>query len=160
MTLTHAFPTAVEVAGLLTNLLGKDIAARKNDAVQHDDNTSWVYAVYEQDDGTIGAVICCDVATASFGGAALSLIPPGMAQDSIKAGRVADNLAENFHEVLNVCVSLFNGSGPRLKLGRCVMPPENAPEDVAAFFDAAGQKLGLDVDVDGYGAGKMAIYVA
>lgn len=160
MALTHAFPTAIEVAELLTGLLGKDVAARKNDAVKFDPQSSWVYAVYEHDDGTVGAAIVCDVATAAFGGAALSLIPAGMAQDSIKSGRVAQNLSENFHEVLNVCVSLFNGAGPRLKLGRFVAPPAPAPDDLTAFFANAGQHLGLDLTIDGYGAGKAAIYVA
>lgn len=160
MALTHAFPTTIEVAELLTSLLGKDVAARKNDAVKHDLQSAWVYAVYEHEDGTIGAAIVCDVAAAAFGGAALSLIPAGMAQDSIKSGRVAQNLSENFHEVLNVCVSLFNGSGPRLKLGRFVAPPADAPADVLAFFGQAGQHLGLDLNVHGYGSGKAAIYVA
>lgn len=160
MALTHAFPTAIEVAELLTSLLGKDVAARKNDAVKHDTQNAWVYAIYEHEDGTVGATIACDVAAAAFGGAALSLIPAGMAQDSIKSGRVAQNLAENFHEVLNVCVSLFNGAGPRLKLGRFVAPPADAPDDLTAFFASAGQHLGLDLHIDGYGAGKVAIYVA
>src|SRR6056297_1832505 len=158
--LTYASPTAVEIAEMLTSLLGKDTTARKNPAVDFDGTANWIFAVYDEEDGTLGAVIACDVATAAYGGAALSLIPASMAQDSIRAGQVAENLSENFREVLNVCAGLFNSPGtPRLKLGHYSEPPDEAGEGLVAWFGEAEQKTGLDINIDGYGNGGMVVYV-
>ena len=160
MAVTYANPTAVEIAEMLTSLLGKDVTARKNPAVDFDGSSQWTFAVYDEEDGTLGAVIACDVATAAFGGAALSLIPVSMAQDSIQKGIVAENLSENFREVLNVCAGLFNSPGtPRLKLGHYSEPPDEAGEGLVAWFGEVEHKIGLDITIDGYGKGRMVVYV-
>ena len=160
MTVSYASPNAVEIAEMFTMLVGKDTTIRKNPNVDFDGTANWVFAVYDEEDGTLGAVIACDVATAAYGGAALSLIPKSMAEDSIKSGRVAENLSENFREVLNVFAGLFNSpETPRLKLGHYSEPPDEAGEGLVAWFDECEQKTGFDVNVDGYGVGRMVVYV-
>ena len=160
MELTYACPNAVEIGEMFTMLLGKDCKVRKSDDVTFDGSANWVFAVFDEEDGTLGAVIACDVATAAYGGAALSLIPAGIAEESVKKGEVAENLSENFHEVLNVCAGLFNSPGtPRLKLGHYSEPPDEAGEGLVQWFDEAEYKSGFSVAVDGYGTGRLIVYV-
>lgn len=160
MTVSYASPNAVEIAEMFTMLCGKETTIRKNPKVDFDGTANWIFAIYDEEDGTLGAVIACDVATAAYGGAALSLIPASMAEESIKSGVVAENLSENFREVLNVFAGLFNSPGtPRLKLGHYSEPPDEAGEGLIAWFEEAEQKTGFDVGVDGYGKGRMVVYV-
>lgn len=160
MSVSYANPSAVEVAEMFTSLCGKDTTARINPAVKFDNTPDWIFAVYDEEDGTLGAVIACDVATAAYGGASLSLIPKGIAEESVKSGIVAENLSENFREVLNVCAGLFNSpSTPRLKLGHYSEPPDEAGEGLVQWFEECEEKVGLDINIDGYGKGRMIIYV-
>ena len=160
MTVSYASPSAVEIAEMFTSLVGKDTTARINPDVKFDGTPNWIFAVYDEEDGTLGAVIACDVATAAYGGAALSLIPSSMADDSIKTGVVAENLSENFREVLNVCAGLFNSpSTPRLKLGHYSEPPDEAGEGLVQWFEECEERTGFDVTIDGYGQGRLVVYV-
>ena len=105
--------------------------------------------------GAPAAVCLCDLEFAVYAGAALSLVPAGVARDSLKVRRIPENLLENTREVLNVCVSLFHGAGPaRLSLrGATAMPGFLAP-DVLALIGAPAWQAGFDITIPGYGAGK------
>lgn len=160
MTVSYAIPSPAEIAEMFTSLCGKDTTARVDKTIGFDDTPNWVFAVYDEEDGTIGAVIACDVATAAYGGAALSLIPSSLAEESIKSGIVAENLSENFREVLNVCAGLFNSATtPRLKLGHYCEPPDEAGEGLVQWFEECEEKVGLQMNIAGYGKGRLLVYV-
>ena len=154
-------PSPKDVAELFEGLLGKSVAGRKNEGASPMSEGPCVLAVYENAEGGIGAVVECDVALAAFGGAALSLIPKGMAEESIKSSRVADNLMENFAEVLNVGATLFvSPDSPRLKLREVVSHATELAEDVAAFRGGEITELNVSLDIESYGVGRFHAFLA
>lgn len=79
---------------------------------------SHVLADYVDDHGVACCRIVCDLQLANTCGAALSRIPSGIAEESTKAGTVPQNILDNLHEVLNICVTLFqNEDLPHVVLG-------------------------------------------
>jgi hypothetical protein len=57
-------------------------------------------------------VLLCNFRLENSMGAAMVMIPAGMANDSTNAGLVEENIAGNLGEVLNMCVRLFTENAP------------------------------------------------
>jgi hypothetical protein len=64
------------------------------------------------DHNAVQRVLVCELALANSMGAAMSMIPAGVANDATKAGIVAENIQGNLGEVLNICVNLFTENAP------------------------------------------------
>ena len=62
--------------------------------------------------GTLGRQrgFACDLAFAANAAAALCLIPPATAKESISSRKLDPLLAENLREIVNVCSQLFVAS--------------------------------------------------
>jgi len=153
-----ALPDPKEISELFTNLLGKQVTVKGGAPAA--DAKGGTLAVYSDDAGAVGAVAVSDLPLASNAGAALSMIPAGMAEESIKAGALAENLADNWHEVLNVASQLFNcGAGHRVKLAD-IHPASDPPAAAAGLLGAPGGRLDLEVAIAGYGSGTLSLLVA
>lgn len=155
----YRLPDAESVLALLDSLLMPDVdvkeAPRPSKA-----GAQTVLAVYANEDGPVGALCLCDAAAANYVGAALSLIPFGVAGDNARAGVVEGVIRENLHEVLNVCVNLFGiGSLPRLFLRDMVGPGQDMPADAQPALSSPSSRLDLQVDVCGYGPGQLSLLV-
>ena len=87
-------------------LLGDKVETRLSPAGP-DLSKPHVVASYVDDTSAVQRVLVCDLALANSMGAAMSLIPAGVANDATKAGIVAENIQSNLSEVLNICVNLF-----------------------------------------------------
>ncbi len=83
-------------------------------------------------------------------GAAMSMIPAGVANDATKVGIVAENIEANLGEVLNICVNLFTeNSTNRLTFSNLkVCNPENpAP--------AVKESVKYSLNIPRYSGGKL-----
>lgn len=151
----------VAVRDLLTDLMGRSVTAKLAQKPIHAVPGTRTVAVYLRATGAVGAVGISDIAGATYLGAALSLVPPGVAAQAHKKGVLDDALLENYGEIVNVAASLFNVSGgPHVKLSRVyVVPPTSLPPEIASVLPRT-TRLDLDVTVPGYGAGKFSLVVA
>jgi hypothetical protein len=161
MASVHNIPAPDAVARLFNDLLGRRVVAKKS-AVKHavTPRSPGVFGLFGQSDEQIDFVVFCDVALASYSGAALSLIPAPTVQPSVRAGKLADGTFENFAEVMNIARGWFDTPGqPPVKMRRCIPSPCDLPKDLIALLLKPAERLDLDIEIDGYGAGKMLLVV-
>jgi len=118
-------------------------------------------AIYADDNGKAAALMLCDVGLAAYAGAALVLLPPTKAAPCAEGGYIDDELLENFHEVANVASALFNADGaPRVHLRELLSPPVDFPLDVRPLLVAPFARLHLDLNIEGYGKGRVVLLAA
>jgi hypothetical protein len=158
----YTLPSADHVSHLFKGLLAADVAIRPQKKPLAITGPVAV-AVYVAEDETPSAFLVCDVAAASYLGAALSLLPSAVVSDGIKKQTIDSSALDNFREVLNVGVNLFtHPQSRRLKLRDLLVPTKAAPlpADVQSAIRQASARLDLEVDVSRYGRGCVALAVA
>ncbi|MEL0027410.1 MAG: hypothetical protein VW625_01895 [Perlucidibaca sp.] len=109
-------------------------------------------------DGQQRPVAAClsDVGFAAASSAAFALIPARVAAESATAKRLDESLAEIFAEVLNVLSRLFTShDDARVTLAAKFLPPQALPAELASL--GPDQCLDLDVEIDGYGTGRLVL---
>ncbi len=158
---TYPLPTPATITGLLSPLLGRSIVVRDADHDPVEEPSAWASASYRDPGGELAAAIFYDVAAAAFCGAALSLLPPRLATESVKAGILHEELAANLHEIVRVAASLFRGDGsPLLTLADFVSPPDGPPLEVQDFCRTHPRRLDLLLRVEDYGDGRLSLFVS
>lgn len=152
-------PNAKDVRDLLEGMLGRDVAVTTGGAmVDPGAGDGAQVGIYVDAHLKLRALVVADLALAARVGAAIALVPAGGADMAIEEGQLSAALYENAYEILNVTASLFNGDGaPHVKLDRCYAPGEALPADVAQWVLAYVRRLDLDVDVKGYGPGRLSV---
>jgi hypothetical protein len=149
-------PEPDEIAVLLRDLVGKAMTSKKC-AAAPPIRGAWMVASYATNDGEIAGVVAVDMTLAAHVSAALALIPGGVADESARSGKLAENLKENLHEVLNICSRFFNSEGlPRVVLAE--LKPLPAPPKAAAIIAKPKSSLHVDVTIAGYKGGKMSFF--
>ena len=119
-----------------------------------------VVGVFKRDDGAVAALVMLDVALAANASAALVLIPPGVAGESARSGKLSENLYENVKEVLNVCSRLFAVPGtPHVRMKGTHLVPPPAPAEIAGMLGKPNSRLDLEINVPGYAGGRMAVLI-
>ena len=149
-------PEADEIREVLHGLLGRDMIVRTTHPASIDPAAKTITASYLRDDGSVGAAVVSDIEVAAFAGAALALIPKGVANDCVKDGELTEMLADNFHEVLNVASAWFNGRGaPHVSLGEVTDPGARPAPNAQTVVANHAERTDFDVEVDGYGKGVL-----
>lgn len=161
MTAVHTLPEPATVGQLLGNLFGKKVTTTKAAAkVVLGPRTPGALGVFVADDGQPAALVYCDVAIACSAGAALALVPPATALETVKSNTIPANLLENLHEVINVARSWFESAGaPRVKLAVVHAPPWTLAKEELALAMKPTERLDLDIEITGYAKGKMCLLV-
>lgn len=150
------------VAELMTMLLGRDVTAAETtkgaNPYQHPGAT---VATYVDDKGGLRAIIALDLALTAYAGSALAVMGPRVAEDAIRSTLINQALYDNTYEVLNVMGSLFNVPGaPHVRLGEMFAPREFPSEPVSSLVQGGGTPHAhIEVDVSGYGGGRMTVLV-
>ncbi len=158
-TLLHHLPEAGVVARTLSGLIGRTATAKAGKPVLPAAKQPVVVATYVEAGGKLAAALILDLPLAASAGAALVMLPPVVAQEAVKSGKIEDNLAENLHEVLNVWAALFNSQKtPRVALCTVTTAPQ-LPEAVAALAKAPGGRVDLEVAISGYSSGRISVLV-
>ena len=101
----------------------------------------------------------CDRSLVAYAGAAFSLVPADAAEESLAPGAELDEiLVENFAEILNICSRLFEGgTGQRVTLSSIEYPGTPASEASRAMLKNPVKRLDVEVDIAGYGKGRIAL---
>lgn len=154
---TRKMPPPEAVRDFFGDLLGKGVSADKRAEIDLDsEDHVWFSGVFIEDDGTVGGACISDLALASYGGAALAMIPKPVAEESITKGELAESLAENYHEVANILTALLNGpSVPHLKIRELV---PGIPDDVRDLVLRAAGRRSYDITITDYGTGLLGLY--
>ena len=156
---TRRMPAPEVVRDFFGDLIGKGVSVDKRDEIDLDDDDDervWMSGVFVEDDGTVGGAIVADLALASYGGAALAMVPKPVADESIKDGELSEGLAENFYEVANILTAMLNGpSVPHLKIRELV---PGVPDDVRDLIIRAAGRRSFDLTITDYGPGVLALY--
>ncbi|GAA2726590.1 hypothetical protein [Cellulomonas aerilata] len=157
--LTSPLPGAKDVRDLLEGMLGREVDVRTGGAMVNPGAEGGAQiGAYVDKLGALRALVVADLPLAARAGAAIALVPAGGADVAIEESRLSQALFENAYEVLNVMASLFNvGDAPHVKLDGCWAPGEAVPADVAQWVLSYVRRLDLDVDVKGYGPGKLSV---
>jgi two-component system, chemotaxis family, chemotaxis protein CheY len=114
-------------------------------------------ARYVDADGYPVAAAVSEISLAAASGAALSLTPAVDATEWAAAGVLTEALAQNFYEVANVLANVANPGGVRCTLAEItVLADFERPPDHQRLV-AAPTQLNLEVTVEGYGSGRIAL---
>lgn len=154
-------PAALEVRELLEGLLGRDVeAVVGTGTVDPHQDPGAVVGVYVDDMLKLKAMIVMEMPLAAYAGAAIALIPARTAQDAVDNGLITPMLFDNIAEILNVASSLFNADGaPHLRLYETYAPRETLPADIDKWVLAYVARLDMELDVSGYGPGRVSLMV-
>ena len=115
-----------------------------------------VVATYADAEGQAKYALVCDLSVANSMGAALTRIPPGGAEDATRTGQVPDNLADNLHEVLNICSAIFSDvAHDRIVLGEMFVPGKDMADGFADELTTANCLLQIQFELDRYQSGKL-----
>lgn len=149
-------PTSRAVRDLLGMLLVRDVEVRIGEPYAGDDGAT-TYAVYVDDLLRTRVVVVADLAFSALAGAAIGLVPLELAHRAVDRGTLPPMLADNLREVLNVCGATLNGAGlPHVRLHEVYPLGRGVPADVVAFAAVPGRRLDLDVEIPGYGGGRLS----
>jgi hypothetical protein len=145
-------------AHLLQTLTGHDVQVRPARPVLPGQDLA-VISVYVSDDVVTGAVSAWDLSLATCAGAALGQVPLAEVEEALATGTLSGDLADNFAEVANVLASAFNESpgAPHLQLHQVHAVGEELPDDVALMLRYVVRRVDLEVDIAGYGGGRLSV---
>jgi len=146
-----------KVANLLRELFGRAVKVDTADLLtMTPEGTNWI-AVYSGNDGKIVGVCVCDLAFAANASAALCMIPPNTAKESISSRKLDPLLAENLREIMNVCSQLFASESGRITLQSVTSAAQCASEEAKKRVSAPSQKCGMKLSIEGYGDGMVSL---
>ncbi len=156
-----AIPDAEELRLLLSQLLGKPVTLKAPAGPPKPNPAPQFQALYCSDDGTPRAVASLDFLFAACLGAALAMMPLAAAQDAAKTGKMSEMLLDCTKEVLNVSARLMNKpGGMRVVLKKVVSGTETLGPDIRAKMATAPLQREYDLEIGGYGRGRMVFRAA
>ena len=154
-------PAPKEVRDLLEDLLNRSVTVNIASPLLAQDVRRTMVNLYVDDALKLSAVIGLELPLAVYAGAAIGLIPPGGAQDCVAEGTMTAMIAENVTEVCNIMSSLLNRpGGPHIRMYQRFLPGEAPPTDATGYLLALGRRLDLNVEVAGYGSGRLSVALA
>jgi hypothetical protein len=156
MTLLQPLPDAPLVKELL-GMLFDGLAVKSGAKLDVAAGSACYAAVYVGATGLPAALCVCDIAFAANCGAALSLLPPGVAKEAAKSKDLTPVMLANLHEVMNICTRLIlREDSPHLKL-RDLVTLAALPAETAAGMRASKVRIDFELDIVKYGPGKLAV---
>jgi hypothetical protein len=153
-------PSVQGISDFLGGLIGRATPSKKI-KVDWVREKGWLsFSEFRYPSGELGALFVADLPFCCWSGAALALLPPGLAQDAIKAGKLDQALQENFAEVANVLTATFREFGERVVLGQVHYGKATSLGDEVRPLVGSARRLDLEVTVNGYGAGRCGLLLA
>lgn len=134
-------------------LLGIAVSAKK--AAPADLKGPRVVAQIRDEEKNLVCIILFDLGAAGSTGAALSRIPQGAVQDSIKRGVLEEGLFDNAHEIANVLTVLTTQALGRRSILQSIKQSKDAAadKDAQTFISAAKNTIFMQLTVPGYPGG-------
>ena len=153
--------TPSAVSAMMTSLFGKKVAVKKTTPMDPAEVGKSMLATYLRDDGSVGALCIADVPLVAYAGAGLTMLPVGYAKEMAKTGELAENVQDNFGEILNIASRLFNSPRtPHVTLSEVKLKPVLVPPEVGAVISKPAHRVDLELSIPGYGDGRMTLIAA
>ena len=150
-------PSRDNVRKLLADLLARDVQVTRLPSKVKD--FPFVADLID-DENQLVAICACDLPFSAFSASALCGVPAGAAKDAIKAGKLEQNQQENLREVMNILSAVFNGENmPHLRLKELYAAASPEGKDLSAKLAKPADRYDLDVNIEGYGKGNIALAV-
>ncbi|NRB40909.1 MAG: hypothetical protein HRU20_20975 [Pseudomonadales bacterium] len=114
---------------------------------------------FVDDSATLVALCVLDLPLAAKMAAAITMFPPGAAEDAVDDGHVDEGLQDNLHEIMNICSRLYlNNNTPHLKHAK-VVQVKDAADEVKAFLEKRGDLAmnSIEVSLKKYGQGTATL---
>ncbi len=158
MTHVHFHVEYEDVRALLGGLLMRDIVAAPHQRPKRfKTRNAGTLAIFNDTSGAPCGACWCDISLANVVGAALSMMPPNVANNDTAKGEISEVALENLGEVMNIGSNVFveqaRGAVSLAKVYR--LPVDEVPEDVVNFFKDSERKFEFGVEVKGYGSGVI-----
>jgi hypothetical protein len=142
-------PKIEDISDFLSMLYGLTVTATQCDALAP--ASRYVVANYIDDQGTPVAAIAADIAAAAKLSAALTQIPAGGVEDTIKEGELSPVLQDNLSEVFNILVNLFpTDDGTRLSFADVSFDKNPVP--------AFEESISIAIDIQRYSKGNIELF--
>jgi len=118
------------------------------------------FGLYLDDDDTPATLVVCDLPFSAYLGSSMTMLPPPIAADVIKSGKLEDMMVGNLKEVMNIVSRLFMlRGGAHLRFSTLHPASEGLPEAVSSLLTNIEKQVFFDVEVPRYGAGKVGFLV-
>ena len=151
-------PAAEKVRTLFADLLDREVAAAPAPGVAPGVGAPASVATYVDDQDRPSAVVACDLPLSARAGAAIGLVPSSGAERAILSGCLDGTLLDNLREVLDVAATMFNVEGSsHLHLDDLHAAGGELPGDVQTRALTLGRRVDLELDITGYGAGRLSV---
>ena len=150
-------PTAQQLGDFLADLLGKQVTAELQTAeLPVDDPAGLVCGVLVDEAGHVGGACIAEAGAAAYAGAALAMIPKAVADEAAASGELNATLHDNFAEIVNILTGIVNT--PIHDHLRMTGLEPGVPDAVKDFLIKASGRVTYLIDVDDYGAGRLALF--
>jgi hypothetical protein len=144
-------PKIVQMLGLLFDGLDVKPGGKFDQAPA---GGAW-FGVFVADSGEPVALCGADANLAATLGAALSLLPVGIAKEAAKARELTDVMVGNMREIMNICTRLvMDASSPHLKLEQ-IYPVNSLPSSATGLLSAPKSRREFQVQLPKYGGGVL-----
>lgn len=155
----YPLPVQEDIRELLTELLGREVTVARSEGPTGPGGA--VVADYVTDEGHPAAAVACDLRFAVRAGGAITLVPPPAAEEALAEGSLTPTLIENLREILNVMARLLNSAQtPHVRLRDVYPPGSQAPIETARLVAQPADRRSFDIEITGYGPGRLTIVVA
>lgn len=156
MGIKYVLPSDHEANAVLAMLYGDSLGVKTQDQVDVENTNAWVGLFVDRDDKPVAGCLC-DVPFAAYAGSALTMLPPGGAEDAVETGEISDVMKENLNEVMNICSRMFmSDATPHLRLDLVYKYEDLSDEAKETLLGAEGRRM-LEIEIPRYGKGKMVM---
>lgn len=156
--MTSHLPAPMEIRQQLAELLDREITATPGPPLAPTPNNPCTIGVYVDDRLETTSLVSFDLPLSAYAGAAIGLMPVGVAEDAVNEGTLDDTLRDNVYEVLNIAAALFNVEGAsHVRLHDVTHAGAPVPQHVLARALTLGRREDLALDIKGYGAGRLSV---
>jgi hypothetical protein len=152
-------PRVLSLHKLLSDLYGRPVPVQAAPKFEPSTLKVCSIAIYVDNQDEVVGMLVCSLAAAAYMGAALSLLPKSIADESSKKGILDEGLFENFREVANICTTLFSEHlRNRVRLKSVLPKAATFPAEYQGFLQTAS-RTDASIDVPSYGSGPISIRV-
>ena len=154
-------PDVSELGAQLGALVGKTATIRECDAANIFDESCHT-ARYATRDDDLAALCQVELPIAAALGAALAMIPLGVAEEAIKVGELGENLTDAYSEVANIMAGLLCADGtPHVRwIGSVEKTLGALTDDDKQIIQSPCGRVDVEIEIEGYCGGKMSIVTA
>ena len=156
--MSFSTPSKAELKDML-GMLFTNLDVQDCDAVALD-NDDLFFGLYLDDSDAPATLVVCDLAFAAYMGSSMTMLPPPVAADVIKSGKLEDMMVGNLKEVMNIVSRLFMlRDGAHLRFATLHPASEALPDSVSGLLNNIDKQVFFDVEIPRYGTGKVGFVV-